>query len=109
MPGTILEFIYATIATNGPGSGAIVAILFAGIPVMLGLLVTSGDWRAVLRGSMIWLVLLFGSMLVLTGGDVGRALFGGTVYGMATSTLAVPLLALAVRLVERWRARWVAG
>ncbi|MEL6372748.1 MAG: hypothetical protein AAFR04_02130 [Pseudomonadota bacterium] len=79
--------------------------LFLGIPLLLGLLVTLGRWRAVLKAALVWHAGLFVILLWMTR-DLNQTLHGYLVYAMFFSVLAVPVLSV-IFAVGPWLVRCV--
>jgi hypothetical protein len=100
MPGVLLDFVYAILAANSASGGAAVAVLLVFLPVMFGMVVTSGDRMAVLYGGLIWLVVLLSGAWIASDGHLGNMLLGSMIFGMVYSVIAVPIFALSVKLLQ---------
>ncbi|MCB1492108.1 MAG: hypothetical protein KDJ77_09985 [Rhodobiaceae bacterium] len=103
----LLGFLHsAVIAPLSLDGEAILFALFVFFPAVFGLVVTLGDWRAVLKAFLVW----FGGLVAvffLMSGSLGGTLYGALVYGMFFSIVAVPLIALLIKVggVVRHRLR----
>lgn len=73
-------------------------MLMVGAPLLLGMLVTMGRWKLVLKAYGLWVGLLFGAFFFMTGGDINQTLFGFMVFFMFFTIVGVPALALVMRL-----------
>lgn len=75
------------------------------VPALLALLITLGDWKAVLKSMLIWYGGLFAVFLFATA-SLQDALHGALMYAMVFSIVAVPCIAMLIKLQAWIKARW---
>lgn len=71
-----------------------------GLPALIGLVVTLGDWKAVGKSFLIWYGILF-AVFSLGASRVSDTMHGVLLYGMFFSIGAVPVIAVLL-LLWRW-------
>ncbi|MCT4654219.1 MAG: hypothetical protein N4A65_00255 [Cohaesibacter sp.] len=98
--GAISSFLTTLPISNG----MVVIALFVIIPALLGLIITWGDWRAVLKAFLIWFGGLFALFFVMTI-DLKDTLHGALLYGMFFSAITVPIVALIIKITRYFRNR----
>lgn len=80
--------------------GGFIVLIFV-IPILLGLLTSWGDWKAVGIACLFWYggLCLFG----IIGRDEGASF--AFIYGFLFSILAIPVLSVCVKIFRRIRRR----
>ncbi|MCB1507323.1 MAG: hypothetical protein KDI98_00695 [Hyphomicrobiaceae bacterium] len=90
-------------------AGLFAVSIYVLLPLLAGLLGAWGDWRVALKAYLIWAGLLVSAFWLMTW-NIEHTIYGVTLYGMFFSIVAVPLIALAIRLWRTLRgavaARW---
>ncbi|MEM9107459.1 MAG: hypothetical protein AAGC96_17550 [Pseudomonadota bacterium] len=83
-------------ALEGYVSTVVFVGLFYGVPGLVALLPAGGDWRIVLKAYGIWIALLVGCFLIMTG-NLEEGLGWAAIFGMFISVFAVPVLSLILK------------
>jgi hypothetical protein len=105
---SLRDGVTSILSHSGPGIlfGALLIVM----PVLLGLLVTWGHRRAVLLSCALWyggLSLAF--LLIALTDSPGNGAYFSLIYGFFFSIVAVPLLALLIRVTLAVRRRFSTG
>lgn len=82
--------------------------LFVFVPAFIARILVRGQWRTIVKAFAIWVALLLGSFLIMTG-NLEQAMAWATVYGMFLTIVAVPALTLFFRVSTRYRSATSAG
>lgn len=78
----------------------IVLLFYFLVPGALALLLTWGAWRHVLKAFVIWYLVLAGSFLLATSGNIDNMAYGALVYGMFLTGMAVPFLSVLLKFID---------
>lgn len=93
----VYQFLISILPTQHLGGAAFFLMLYAGAPFLFGLIVTAGNWRTVWRALVFWHGGLFAGLFLMSF-SLNDTLHGALLYGMFFSVVAVPVLALTLKI-----------